>query len=357
MPLFEDLATPTPSLYHFPRTRYQGSKRRLIGALSATFERLSPGRAIDLYAGTATVSLLLRMLGWKVVANDFLLYNNTTARVMLAPPGNRSVADHEKRLKYLLEEAPLRSEPLVSENFSGIYFTDDENIQIDRFSQNVVDLDEADKALYIYAVGQALLMKRPYNLFHRANLSMRTKEVKRSFGNAVTWNKSILQHAVKIIKTTPTSLANTDNYDITNVNTLDLTALPDETDLVYLDPPYMNGAGLGVDYSDFYHFLDGLCDYGLFNSFDATSPHRPIISKPSAWLKSPLALDELRRVLTKWDKSRIVLSYRTDGRPRLDEIFDVFRAAGRSLIATDSYGYKYALSTRDQTEELVLLSE
>ena len=32
-------------------------------------------------------------------------------------------------------------------------------------------------------VGRALLMKRPYNLFHRANLSMHLQDVKRSFGN------------------------------------------------------------------------------------------------------------------------------------------------------------------------------
>jgi len=39
-------------------------------------------------------------------------------------------------------------------------------------------------------------------------------------------------------------------------------------DLIYLDPPYLNSKGVGVDYSDFYNFLEGLCDYSLFDKGD-----------------------------------------------------------------------------------------
>src|SRR5574338_1680251 len=92
-------------------------------------------------------------------------------------------------------------------------------------------------------------MKRPYNLFHRANLEMRTRDVERSFGNAITWNKSISEHASKIA----TSLllfpfsADGQGHAVTGCNTLDLSELPSQVELVYLDPPYLNGTGTGVD--------------------------------------------------------------------------------------------------------------
>ena len=47
-------------------------------------------------------------------------------------------------------------------------------------------------------------------------------------------------------------------------------------DLVYIDPPYINRNGVGVDYHGFYHFLEGLADYTNWatadRSFVQTSP-------------------------------------------------------------------------------------
>lgn len=343
----------------FPKTRYQGSKRRLLVPLQDIFGKLTVGTAVDLYSGTATVSLLLRLMGWRVVANDFLLYNNTTSRVMLnGSPAARTIQQAHKELRYLLLEAPLTDQPLVKNNFASIYFQDDENLEIDRFCQNVVLLPNKVRDLYVYAVGQALLMKRPYNLFHRANLDMRKRNVERSFGNITTWNKSILEHASKIIASVlqfPFTGKDV-KHVVTNQNTLDLAPLPDTADLIYLDPPYLNGAGANVNYCHFYHFLDGLCDYRLFNEYNEQYPHRPIVLKPSAWLSNASALEELRRVVEKWRHSTIVLSYRSDGQPGFNEIADVFRTGGRYFQSFDGRDFKYALSTKQDTKELFLVS-
>jgi len=343
----------------FPKTRYQGSKRRLLVPLQDIFAKFKPGTAIDLYSGTATVSLLLRLMGWRVVANDFLIYNNATARLMLnGPPTGYSIEQARKELRYLLLEAPLKTEPLVSKNFASIYFHDDENLEIDRFCQNVTALPDSVRDLYVYAVGQALLMKRPYNLFHRANLDMRTRKVERSFGNITTWNTSIFEHASKIIAGIlkfPFSGKDVEHV-ATCHNTLDLAPLPDAAELIYLDPPYLNQAGANVNYCHFYHFLDGLCDYQLFDAYNEQYPHRPIVLKPSAWLGNASALEELRRVTEKWPRSNIVVSYRSDGRPGFDEIADVFRSGGRHFQSVDAHDYKYALSIKDDTKELFLIS-
>ena len=55
-----------------------------------------------------------------------------------------------------------------------------------------------ERALFRYLIYQACLKKRPFNLFHRANLRLRTnRRVKRSFGNAVTWERSFAEHALQ----------------------------------------------------------------------------------------------------------------------------------------------------------------
>lgn len=356
-PSFFDSKSTVPTA-DFPKTRYQGSKRRLLDDLKESFQGVSGRTAIDLYAGTATVSVLLQRMGWCVTANDFLLYNNATARALLS--GNAKSLDLDratKDLQWLLDEAPVNRPTVVADTFEGIFFPREENLQIDRFCQNLKEIDERLRDVYIYAVGQSLLMKRPYNLFHRANLEMRTRDVKRSFGNAVTWNTPTLKHARKIIhhlidfsKVTPENA-----FSVTNCNTIDLSPLTDTIDLVYLDPPYLNSAGKGVDYCQFYHFLDGLCDYDLYASANEDYVYKPISLQPSAWMTKAGALEEIRRIGAKWNNSTIVMSYRTDGQPTASEITDAFAETGLRLHSQASQDFKYALSHSSKTQEVILV--
>src|SRR5204863_2413441 len=77
------------------------------------------------------------------------------------------------------------------ETFSGIYFTDKENIWIDQTITNIRQLPQPyEYALAFFALCQACIIKRPYNLFHRKNLYIRLADVERSFGNKTTWDTS-----------------------------------------------------------------------------------------------------------------------------------------------------------------------
>ena len=84
-----DLLSPTHRLdssFHklFPSTRYQGSKRKMLPFLESTLAPFAPCTALDLYSGTSSVSLLLRAMGCHVIANDYTLYNHTTAKLLLS---------------------------------------------------------------------------------------------------------------------------------------------------------------------------------------------------------------------------------------------------------------------------------
>ena len=77
--LFTDLFLP-----RFPSTRYQGSKRKILPELAQAFRSLEFTSVLDLFSGSGMVTLLLRHLAKQVDSNDFQLYNQTTARVLLS---------------------------------------------------------------------------------------------------------------------------------------------------------------------------------------------------------------------------------------------------------------------------------
>jgi adenine-specific DNA-methyltransferase len=352
---------PSSGLPRFPSTRYQGSKRKILGELAAAFGSIDFDTVLDLYSGSASVSLLLRYLGKKVHANDFQQYNQATARLFLGLTNGElnsfSFVDELSSLLYTGDNDHL---DFVNRNYAGVFFKESENVEIDRFCQNLAksNFSDLEKDAFRYAVGQALMKKRPYNLFHRANLEMRTKDVKRSFGNAATWETSILDHAVKAIE----EIKGFPFGDVWSgaeafrENTCDLGSFKEEYDLIYMDPPYLNGRGAGVDYSDFYSFLEGLCDYGLFGTGDVSYPHKPILRKKSRWSKTTTALDELSDVCAKWRNSVIFMSYRSDGLPTPAEVGEVLSSKGRRLEVHSCGEYKYALSGTNTNEELFLIS-
>ena len=86
--------------------------------------------------------------------------------------------------------------------FKDIYYTDEENLQLDIFHGNIDEYtdNEIKKNVMYYLLFQSLLSKRPYNLFHRKNLYMRLSTVERNFGNKTSWDKSLIDHMLKFRK-------------------------------------------------------------------------------------------------------------------------------------------------------------
>lgn len=365
--LFDDNFTPRDaqinraqrieSLPRFPTTRYQGSKRKLLPQLKRVFGALSFESALDLFSGTGTVALLLRQLGKRVQANDYLAFNATCADLLLRATKTelREIA-YEDRLRWLINEAPV-AEPVVSNLYRNIFFKDSENCEIDRFSQNVNSFTGVERSLYVFAFGQALLKKRPYNLFHRANLSMRTRDVERSFGNAATWETPALNHALGAVREvlafpfSDRATGAATRWDATEIERFD-----PEVDLVYLDPPYVSSKGVGIDYSDFYGFLDGLLDANAFKLGDARLPHRPLRRAASPWSRAESSLYELESISRHFPRSVLVLSYRADSAIHPDQLAEVLSANGRRIEGATIGGYKYALSIERGSDECIIVS-
>ncbi len=127
------------------------------------------------------------------------------------------------RITYILGNHLNEYPTVIQSNFQGIFYLDNENEWLDRIITNINLLEnEYKRSLAFFALFQACIIKRPYNLFHRANLSVRTTEVKRSFGNKVTWDTSFEVHFRKFINEANVAVFNTTqkclslNYDAVN---------------------------------------------------------------------------------------------------------------------------------------------
>ena len=113
---------------------------------------------------------------------------------------------------------------LVEREFHDIYFTDEENAWLDVVAQNLQALPDVNhRAIGYYALCQAAISKRPYNLFHRKNLYMRLASVERSFGNKATWDKPFEDHFMSFVNEANQAVFSTgQECAIFNLNILDV---------------------------------------------------------------------------------------------------------------------------------------
>ncbi|MBI5559657.1 MAG: DNA adenine methylase, partial [Deltaproteobacteria bacterium] len=165
MALIEDEPT-------FPSTRFQGSKLKIVDWIWDAIENLDFDTALDTFGGTGCVAYMLKKKGKKVTYNDILKFNRYIGLALIE---NDNVKLTEQDVDFLLSRHRKIEYPtFVYDTFKDIYFTDDENQWLDMATTNINLLDDIyKKALAYFALFQACISKRPFNLFHRKNLYIR----------------------------------------------------------------------------------------------------------------------------------------------------------------------------------------
>ncbi len=345
-------STQTP-LRRPPATRYQGSKFKLLPELSRHFEKLEFTTALDAFAGTGSVAYLLKSLGKQVTGNDYLRSNQLSLRALIE---NQGTVLTDKTIDAILQPQPGRDyDDLIQRTFAGIYFTDEENGWLDIVAQNLPHIaDGNERALAYYALFQAAIAKRPYNLFHRRNLYMRTAQVQRSFGNKATWDTPFEDHFRR-----HAAAANATIFDsgvACRATCEDVLEVNSKFDLVYIDSPYINGRGTGVDYRDFYHFLEGLVDYKNWESqIDHTRKHRPLTRARSPWTDPRQIHTAFDNLFARFAESILVVSYRSDGIPSIDELTTLLQRHKSRVQQIPLGRYQYALSKNNRSQEVLLI--
>jgi adenine-specific DNA-methyltransferase len=336
-----------------PSTRYQGSKLKLLPRLAEHFASLEFHTALDAFSGTGVVSYLLKSLGKAVTANDCLRFNATIAAALIE---NSHVCLSDADVTRLLHRDPAFAyDDFIARTFRGIYFTAAENRWLDVVCQNIPRLPGRHRrALASYTLFQSCIIKRPYNLFHRKNLYMRTARVRRSFGNKTTWDAPFEHHFRRFAA--EVNAAVFDSGVPCRAVCHDAVEVPGRYDLVYIDPPYLNRKGIGVDYFDFYHFLEGMTDYASWNErIDYRRKHRPLRGSRSPWANARCIHEAFARLFERFADSILVVSYRSDGIPSTEELVGLLRRVKRRVTCVRHGSYQYALSTNSRSAEILLI--
>ena len=338
----------------FPRTRYQGSKRKLAAAIVKHTKHLAFTSVLDAFGGTGAVAYAFKRAGKAVTYNDYLAFNHQIGLALIA---NNDQRISEGQLQWLLHRhAEVTYGDIVERVFDGVYFTREENSWLDMVAANIRRLaDPHVRALAWYALFQAAMIKRPYNLFHRRNLYMRAADVSRTFGNKATWDKPFPDHFLAFAREGNRAVF-FGGHPCHAIHG-DALEAPCDFDLVYFDPPYMNARGQSVDYHHFYHFLEGLVDYDRWSErIDWQSKHRRLAPRSNSWQDRDAILDTFRSLFDRFSDSMWMVSYRSDGIPGFAELKQLMEETKRDCQIIQLSSNPYALSTNDQSSELLFVA-
>lgn len=339
-----------------PSTRYQGSKLKIADWIWSEISKIDFDTAIDAMGGTGTVAYKLKQQGKRVGYNDKMRFNFHIGRSIIENSSTRLTADD---MEFLARRHPgIEYDDFVEKTFSGVFYTDEENRWIDTFIGNLRTFEDEYKiSLALTSVFQACIIKRPYNLFHRKNLYVRLADVKRSFGNKITWDKSFGHWFGYFASHYNRHVFDNDNDNrATNKDVLDLA---EEYDMVYLDPPYTTAKNT-VDYMEYYHFLEGLCMYledgheAWERRIDRKRKPLPIAHPKSAWNNRSKLHGMFEGVFKKFNRSIMAVSWSGDGHPSAADMLALLNRH-YDRVEVKSVGYQYALSPK-RAQELLFIA-
>ncbi len=339
-------------LHKAPSTRYQGSKRSILAWIYENLKDIQFESVLDGFGGTGSVSYLFKLMNKKVTFNDILPSNHMTGIALIE---NDCITLDEDDLEFISHRNGFNYPTFIEDTFKGIYYTSGENRLLDVLALNIRMLSEKyqgdvlakKQALAYYVLFQACLCKRPFNLFHRKNLSLRTaRNIKRTFGNKKTWNT----HFETFLKRFNAEVSQKvfSNGLVNKAISQDIVAIKKEDfDLVYLDPPYARAdEKTPKDYHELYHFLDGFVDYDNWpKNINLNTNNKRMFKQKNHWDEGKIE-DNFDALFRKFKDSIIVVSYGEPGFPSIYKIKQLL-SKYKSKVKIAKKEYKYKLNHRN----------
>lgn len=293
----------------YPDLRYMGSKTRLLPWIFETLNTIDFESALDPFSGSGCVSYLMKTMGRRVVASDFLNFTSTVARATVE--NNRTHLDG-KAIKRLLDRTSA-THSFIEKTFSGVFYTPEDLRFLDRVSGNISQLGDAhQQAIAFAALFRSCLKRQPRGVFTISGDLSRYDDGRRDL------RLSIEEHFLEQIEVYNSAVF--DNGRRNQALRSDLFDLPRrKVDLVYLDPPYVPRSDDNC-YIKRYHFLEGLSCYWQGLPVDTSTKVKKIAKKYTPFSYRRTAVDAFDRMFARFKSCKIVLSYSSNGFPDLGEL-------------------------------------
>lgn len=291
----------------FPQVRFMGSKYRLLPWIYTVISNLSFESAGDAFSGSGCVSYLLKAMGKRVFANDFLNLGITLAKALVENPGQRlSTANLE-----LLLETDTAHEHFIEKTFSGIFFTPGDLRFLDQVSWNIQKLaNPYEQAIARSALIRSCAKRQPRGVFTVSGDPGRYKDGRRDL------KLSIRDHFVEQVRVYNDVAFDNDRKNMACCGDVFDWQLPEPLDLVYMDPPYVPRADDNC-YMKRYHFLEGLSCYWRGKKIMGQTRVKKIEKPFTPFSYRKDAIDAFDRMFRKFADSIMVLSYSSNGYPDL----------------------------------------
>ena len=286
-----------------------GSKRRLLSWIHSVFHTLDFETAADPFVGSGCVAYLLKAMGKRVVASDFL---NFPAVIASATVANIRYELDSSIVDRLLR--PVKNGPdFIARTFEGIFFTLEDLKFLDRVSTNLESLYHPhQRDLARTALIRSCLKKQPRGVFTVSGDLSHYDDGRRDL------RLSVEEHFLEQVEVFNSTVF--DNGHRNTARPADVFSLrPRRIDLVYLDPPYVPRSDDNC-YVKRYHFLEGLSCYWRNLRIMPETKVRKIEKPFTPFSYRRTAIEAFDRLFRLYRKSTIVLSYSSNGFPDLAEL-------------------------------------
>jgi adenine-specific DNA-methyltransferase len=336
----EDFAkVPLPArVADYPELRYMGSKHRLLPWIHGVLRNLKFATAADPFVGSGCVAYLLKAMGKRVIASDFL---NFPAVLATATVANNKHRLDGPAVKCLL--APRADGPhFIEQTFEGIFYNGEDLRFLDQASANIESLPHPhQQALARAALIRSCLKKQPRGVFTVSGDLSRYDDGRRDL------RLSMEEHFIEQVEAFNRVVF--DDGRRHTVKHADVFSLkPAGIDLVYLDPPYVPRADDNC-YMKRYHFLEGLSCYWkgvrIMEETRVKKIEKPYT--PFSYRKS--AIEAFDRLFRQYRESIIVLSYSSNGYPDRETLESLLRRYKTTVTAYEK-PHRYHFGTHHHVE-------
>jgi len=296
----------------FPEVRWMGSKKRLLPWIHHILAGLDFEAAADPFSGSGAVGYLMKSMGRRVVASDFMNVSATLAQALIENSNSRL---DQKAMKTLLSKR-TKSPDFIQKTFAGIFYRPEDLAFLDRVSGNIERLaDPYQRALAKAALVRSAVKKQPRGVFTISGDLAKYDDGRRDL--RLPMEEHFLEQ-VEVFNSAVFSNGRKNRAlqgDVFDVSTRGI-------DLVYLDPPYVPRADDNC-YTKRYHFIEGLSTYWQGVEIDYTTKVRKIAKKYTPFSYRREAVDAFDRMFARFRKQTIVLSYSSNGYPDLNQLTEI----------------------------------
>ena len=386
---------------------YTGSKKKLAHSINTALVRnnIQFDSILDVFSGSASVSLMFKMMGKKVIANDLLTCSYLNAVSFVENEGIK-LTDGEQ--EYLLHNQNRNKGSFVEDNYLGTGFRDigrtcrfnkftrNECKHLDNFRANVDDLNSFEAQALSLIANQSVVMRLPFgNVDASLDILKHRKRQESTYGKRsdrhdrrigiyyddnydLNFSKWFPKYANDFAVCVPantnpvvpghrTLLENighrrhlgfgapdgsTKKYFSSNMDATELLKNGCNVDCIYFDPPYAGTVG-SSNYASLYRFFEEYIYSKPLEEMSHITQSSYKFTQKKDYEKNFLEMLDAANNIPIW-----LFSYNDKSWATIDDIcksIRQFRSVKAELL-NDDYRYKYQEKRTGKTSEYLIIA-